>query len=199
MGKAGIIMYSSYLLVHTGHSQECVNGLVSAESVRQLGRVAGDLKNDRKEQQRIIPDITFTCSGTVTEWIVAAEWKGGGMDVNFPEMQVWRETATGSGVYTKIHETTMSFSEENTAGIYQYTITPIDVQSGDVLGMFEPDKSRLELYYTDTYGPVNYYTSTGKDVIVPPDGNFDINAGGMTVKTQYDLPLLTVTIGKWDL
>ncbi len=83
-----------------------------------------------------------------------------------------------------------------TTEIYQYTITPIDVQSGDVLGMFEPDKSKLELYYTDKYGPVNYYTSTGKDVIVPPDDNFDINAGGMTVKTQCDLPLLTVTIGK---
>ncbi len=176
----------------TGYSQECVNGLMSAENVRQLGRVTGDLKSDRKEQQRIIPDITFTCSGTVSEWIVAAQWKGGPMEVNFPEMQVWRETANGSGVYTKIHGATMSFSEESTTGIYQYTITPIDVQSGDVLGMFEPDKSKLELYYTDTYGPVNYYMSTGKDVIVPPDGNFDI--GGM--ETQYDLPLLTVTIGK---
>ncbi len=37
-------MYSSYLLVHTGYSQECVNGLVSAERVRQLGRVAGSLR-----------------------------------------------------------------------------------------------------------------------------------------------------------
>ncbi len=74
----------------TGHSQECVNGLVSAESVQQLGRVAGSLKSDRKEQQRIIPDITFSCSGTVSEWIIAAEWKGGPMEVNFPEMQVWQ-------------------------------------------------------------------------------------------------------------
>ncbi len=186
-------MYSSYLLVHTGHSQECVNGLVSAERVLQLGRVAGSLKSDRKEQQRIIPDITFTCSGTVSEWIVAAEWKGGGMDVNFPEMQVWRETATGSGVYTKIHGTPLSFSEINTTEIYRYTIAPIVVQPGDVLGMFEPDKSRLELYYTDKYGPANYYMSTGNNVMVP-DGDFDIE--DMSVDTQYDLPLLTVTIGK---
>ncbi len=140
---------------------------MSAETVRELRRVAGSLRSNRNSQQRIIPDITFTCSGTVSEWIVAAEWNG--FDVNFPEMQVWRETATGSGVYTKIHGTTMSFNEENTIEIYNYTITPIDVQPGDVLGMFEPDNSKLELYYTDTYGPVNYYMSTGKVVIVPPD------------------------------
>ncbi len=163
--------------------------------MQQLGRVAGSLKSDHAKQQRIIPDIAFTCSGTVSEWIVAAEWKGGGKDVNFPEMQVWRENANGSGVYTKIHGTTLSFDEENTAEIYRYTITPIDVQPGDVLGMFETDKSRLELYYTDKYGPVNYYMSTGTNVI-PPVVDFNINAGGMTVKTQYDLPLLTVTIGK---
>ncbi len=168
--------------------------MVSAESVRQLGRVTGDLKSDRAKQQRIIPDITFTCSGTVSEWIVAAEWKGGGMDVNFPEMQVWRETATGSGVYTKIHGTTLSFSEESTTEIYHYPITPIDVQRGDILGMFEADKSRLELYYTETYGPVNYYMSTDKKLIVPPVGDFNI--GDTSVETEYDLPLLTVTIGK---
>ncbi len=185
-----------FCLLYTGHSQKCVNGLLSAERARELGRVAGSLRSNRKDQQRIIPDITFTCSGTVSEWIVAAEWNGGPMVANFPEMQVWRESATGSGVYTKIHGTTLSFSGENTTEIYRYTITPIDVQPGDVLGMFEPDKSRLELYYTDTYGPVNYYTSTGTNVIVPPVGDFDINAGGMTVNTQSDLPLLTVAIGK---
>ncbi len=165
---------------------------MSAESVQRLGRVAGDLKSDLKEQQRIIPDITFTCSGTVTEWIVAAEWKKKNDRVNFPEMQVWRETATGSGVYTKINGTTLSFSEENTTEIYRYTIAPIDVQPGDILGMFEPDKSKLELYYTETYGPVNYYTDDNG--IVPPVGDFDIE--DMSVDTQYDLPLLTVTIGK---
>ncbi len=163
---------------------------MSAESVQQLGRVAGDLKSDLKEQQRIIPDIAFTCSGTVTEWIVAAKWKNMNDRVNFPEMQIWRETATGSGVYTKIHGTTLSFNEKNTTEIYHYTITPIDVRPGDILGMFEQDMRKLELYYTDTYGPVNYYTSTDSDV--PPDSDFNI--GGM--ETQYGLPLLTVTIGK---
>ncbi len=164
---------------------------MGTERLQQLKRVAGSLTSRRSRRQKIIPDITFTCSGTVSEWIVAAEWKSD--DDDLPEVQIWRETATGSGVYTKIHGTTLSVNEENTTEIYHYTITPIDVQPGDVLGMFEPDNSRLELYYTNRHGPVNYYMSTDRDVTVPPDGDFDI--GDTSVETQYDLPLLTVTIG----
>ncbi len=54
-----IVVTQIISLVYTGHSQECVNGLMSAERVWQLGRVAGSLESDHESQQRIIPDITF--------------------------------------------------------------------------------------------------------------------------------------------
>ncbi len=158
---------------------------MSAERVRQLGRVAGILRSDHKEQQRIIPDITFTCSGTVTRWIVAANWQS---DEDFPEVQIWRETATGSGVYAKVHGMTLPVGGKNGSQIYEYNTAPVDVQPGDILGMFEPNGSWLKLYYTSKYGPVNYYIGT-----TVPSVDFDIaGADGST----NDMPLVTVEISK---
>ncbi len=180
-------------LVSTGHAQDCVVGLPSAEEVRQLGRVAGTLVNTRADQQRIIPDISFTCSGSVTRWIVAGDRLSGGGNSNPPEVQVWRETSSGSRVYTKVHGMLLPPSASETSQIYEFNATsPMDIQPGDILGLFEPFKTWLQMYYTDLYGPVNYYMDTGKDE-TPPTDDFDISgADGM----MYDMPLVTVEISK---
>ncbi len=161
---------------------------MSAERVQQLGRVAGSLECDHDEQQHIIPDITFTCSGTVTKWIVAANWQS---DEDLPEVQIWRETSTGSKMYAKIHGMTLPVGVESGPQIYEYNISAVDVQPGDILGMFEPDDSWLRLYYTDQYGPINYYIET--DDVFAPSGDFEVaDADGST----NDMSLVTVEINK---
>ncbi len=116
-----------------------------------------------------------------------------GNNPNLPEVQVWRETSSGSGLYTKIHGMRLPVSSNVPSEIYEFTATsPMDVQPGDILGLFEPVKSRLDLYYTDQYGPVNYYMDTGRDV-TPPTDDFDISGADGRMN---DMPLVTVEIGK---
>ncbi len=161
--------------------------------MRQLGRVAGSLRSDHGGQQRIIPDITFTCSGTVTKWIVSAGNPPSDADKlpdRLPEVQFWRKSATGSEIYTKIHGMTLLFGVESGPQIYEYNISAVDVQPGDILGTFEPDASSLRLYYTDQYGPGNYYKITTSTAF-----NGDFNVAGVDGSTN-DMPLVTVEISK---
>ncbi len=77
--------------------------------------------------------------------------------------------------------------------IYEFTApSPMDVQPGDVLGLFEPFRSWLKLYHTDQYGPVNYLIDARRDV-TPPTGNFSISAAD---DTMNDMPLITVEFCK---
>ncbi len=165
---------------------------MSAERVRQLGRVAGNRVNDGNGQQRIIPDISFTCSGTLTRWTVAGVG-GGNANSPEPEVQIWRETSSGSGVYTKMNGMLLPRITGGSSVIYAFDATsPMDVQRGDILGLFEPTDSWLQLYYTDQYGPVNYYMDTD-NAVTPPTGDFNISgADGM----MNDMPLVTVEISK---
>ncbi len=164
---------------------------MSAERVRQLGRVAGNRKDDRKEQQRIIPDISFTCSGTVTRWIVAGNERN---DDNLPQIQIWRETFNGSGIYSKEQAAFLPMRDESPSDIYEFNAT-MDVQPGDILGLFEPDDSWLRLYYTNKYGPVNYYMETD-NAVTPPTGDFDISGADGTTN---DMPLITLEFCKCSM
>ncbi len=148
-------------------------------------------RSDRNEQQRIVPDISFNCSGTVTRWIVAGDRATMGSANNMPEVQIWRETSSGSGVYNKVHGMSLPERTEDPSQIYEFTAT-MDVQPGDILGLFEPFRSWLQLYYTDQFGPVNYYMDTGS-AVTPPTGDFVINAADGTMN---DMPQVTVEISK---
>ena len=150
----------------------------------------------RLQQQRIIPHINFTCNGSITKWIVGADWVGMGANrVHFPNLQVWRSTGVVN-VYTRVGSTTLSFASENTTGIYEFTPSqPVEFRNGDILGIFQPSdsRSRLRLYYENN-GPTNYYEETGNNVVEPPLDTFTITEG---TSTQNDLPLITVEISKF--
>jgi len=58
--------------------------------VRDLRRVVGGRLGTRERQQRIIPMINSNCSGSINKWTVAAKWSGGGNNINFPQLEIWR-------------------------------------------------------------------------------------------------------------
>ncbi len=91
----------------------------------------------------------------------------------------------------KVHGMSLPERAEDPSLIYEFTAT-MDVQPGDILGLFEPANSWLQLYYTDQFGPVNYYMDTGS-AVTPPTGDFDINAADGTMN---DMPQVTVEISK---
>ncbi len=103
-------------------------------------RVEGGRPIDEEDrEQRLIPDINFTCHGFITKWILAAEWDD--EDI-YPELQTWNST---DGItYTKQGATTFSLeggSAEMT--YYEYSPNPPhEFNDGDVLGSFIPDNPR---------------------------------------------------------
>ena len=71
---------------------------------------------------------------------------------------------------------------------YEYSPpTPLSFQTGDVLGIFQPDmeRNRLRLYFQSGVGPQNYYN----DTVEPPSNMFVLGA-----MSQNDLPLISVEI-----
>ena len=160
-----------------------MDSLSSARSLRRLNRA-----------QRIIPSLNFTCDGAISKWIIRAQWNGGG--TAFPDLQIWR-SSSGNGVYTKVGNTTLSATAENTSSVYELAVKPsLPFQRGDVLGIFQPSTqlSRLRIHYrTENGTPQNFVfrPPAASSVTEPPLESFTTN-----VMTQNALPLVTVEICK---
>ena len=172
---------------------------MNLDTLRELGRVTGGTRRNRDQQQRIIPRIAFRCNGSITKWIVAARWRNGEDRTNFPELQIWRATAT-TGRYRKISASTLTATTNNASSVYEHTpSSPIPFQEGDILGIFQPSRaaSRLRVYYVNNVGPINYYydpDDLGFNVNTPPVGIFRILR---VTSTQNDQPLVAVEISKF--
>ena len=169
---------------------ECTSGFMSRDRVRDLNRVVGGSLRTRERQQRIIPAINFTCSGLINKWTVAAKWNGGGMHVNFPQLEIWRIQSAGSNVYNRVGSTLTEGAVEHESEIYEFFPSPgppLQFEPGDILGVFNPRRPRLGIYYVDTIGPPNYHT-TGEGTS-PSTTSFTISGN---TRSQNDLPLITV-------
>ena len=166
---------------------------MSLDRLQEIGRFGGGPK-ERKEEQRLIPAVNFTCQGTVTKWIVAAKWDGG--KNNLAELQIWRKLGA-EGTYFKLQATTITANEESNTGIYEFDVSGsnplVTFQEGDILGIFTPKDSRLRPYFSELYGPPNYYMDTRMDSTATAIGTtFEINEQDV----QYDVPLVTVEVSK---
>ena len=133
-------------------------------------------------RQRLFPDITFTCNGFITKWIV-----GGTTDNTEslePELQIWRNT--GGTSYTKANFSLLPFSTL-VSNVAEYTLsTPLEFQEGNILGVYQPQRrdSATVVYYQERDGPVNYEEGIDPLSTVTLVGNPD----------SYDYPLVTVEI-----
>ena len=73
----------------------------------------------------------------------------------YPDLQIWRRT--GTNTFTKVGNTTLRVETGNRDMTYSPP-TPLSFQTGDVLGIFQPDngRNRLRLYFQSGAGPQNY-------------------------------------------
>ena len=108
--------------------------------------------------QAIVPDMNFTCDGSILGWTFGAQWEGN--SPRHTELQIWR--SSGNGGYTKVGSTTIMFEEEGSTQLYQYTLTsPLPFQAEDILGYFQGSTSSSQLsllYETTSSAPQIYYT-----------------------------------------
>ena len=141
----------------------------------------------RDRQQRVFPDISFTCNGSITKWIVGAGTGGGSSPSS--ELQIWRRSGTDS--YTKVASTQLTAqSPINNSNVYEYVpSSPLGFQEGDILGVYQREDSSVVPYHQEFTGPRNLRQS----------GEHDFAADSLTAPVQadeYDYPLLTVEIGE---
>ena len=121
-----------------------------------------------EEEFRLIADVSFTCSGTITSFKLGGTIRGGGMRNQFPEIQLWRPN-TGVTLYTQQarEEITLAEGDFSPDGVLQYNLTtPIQFQNGDVLGVYQPAESMsvVRIYYNSevstTYQLSSYPTGS---------------------------------------
>ena len=100
--------------------------------------------------QYIIPELNFSCDGTVTQWKVGLEGGGNGQSVN---LQIWR--SVGAGEYTNVTEVvyTKTVREERIATVP----VSMSVMAGDMVGFYVPG-GQLELHTVPDVGLTMYTT-----------------------------------------
>ena len=151
----------------------------------------------------LIPEMMFTCNGTVTGFIVAGSQVRGEQD---PIIQIWREDLSHSnqGVYYNtvagiaINETVcenglvVQEGEEASRAVFHCDLTrsfQVTVQAGDILGLEIPpqaDDDFFVLFTSSTKAPMNFvFDSQPLASPVSPSNVSSIN---------YQLPQITLQI-----
>ena len=104
-------------------------------------------------------------------------------------------------MYTKVGNTTLSATAENTSSVYELAVRPsLPFQRGDILGIFQPTsaKSRLQIRYRLGRGyPQNFLFRLADSITEPTLESFTTMSSGIIRQTV--LPLVTVEICKLHL
>ena len=145
-----------------GGVSKCAEGFAS---LFHIDRAKGNTDlNTEDSQQVLIPDINFTCNGTITKWIFGAKWEGN--SAAFTELQILRRTPIPDSIYTdrmytKVGSTAITVGTENSSKVYEYLLSsPLAFQEGDILGYFQPTESKAEvnLYLENSERLTTYHT-----------------------------------------
>ena len=102
--------------------------------------------NALSNRTAIIPEIYFTCNGTIRTWILGGQWNAQNVTKKFIELQIWRSNENGS--YNRVGSTVINVTESNATGLYWYHLPDkLTFQAGDILGFYQPHsfENRLRL------------------------------------------------------
>ena len=137
------------------------------------GRVAHDYRY-------IIPELSFSCDGTVTQWKVGLEDGGNRQSVN---LQIWR--SVGAGEYTSVTEVvyTKTVKEERIATVP----VSMSVMTGDIVGFYVPD-GQLQLHTLPGVDLTMYFTNGS------PASTLSLSSLSSVVGPS---PYISVVFGEW--
>ena len=145
----------------------------------------------RDNQQRLFPDIYFTCNGSITKLIAGVEIKDVTMQ-SHAEIQIWRRNFFGANTYTKVNSILLCLAAPTINNVIEHSlVSPVEFQEGDILGVYQPLRSEtgLVINYQERDGPVNYREGSNSLSTVTLD----------SPDNQYDYPLVTVEISTGKL
>ena len=120
--------------------------------------------------------LQITCNGTLTNIFIGAKRNDSQYDL--PIVQITSQNTLKQQSFYLSSENA-SFIDNNLFG-YNLSSSPIQVEDGDFLTIFQPQrsKSNLILYQQEFNGPVNY------------DSNYYI------IDNKNDYPLVSISVGK---
>ena len=166
-----------------GEELKCTNGFPSMQDIQ--GQTIDGIRDFNSTTVRLIPDMNFTCSGTIERVIVAGIRR---KDNQTPmRLQIWRpeNTLTEDGIrYHRVKNIALSSSickmfktirmlrdiNNSTIMVYECTLKKniqILVEPGDILGIGLPPerKANFELYSVTESRLTSYIFERGHDSI----------------------------------
>ena len=166
-----------------GSAGNCTQGFVTRERLADEAFFIRDFTY-LYGRQLIIPNMTFTSSGSVVRWTFVARYNASA--TQYPELQVWRENTTGT--YVKVGSTdNMESIQTAYLNVYEYVLDPpLQVLAGDVLGIYQPSyrNSRVHLLFALNSNHVNWFTEISR-----PQESFVVTGS----RTNNVLPLVAVS------
>ena len=169
-----------------------MHGFLNEEAVR----IAADVYATRatynvrihERQQRIIPGINFTCTGTLTKWIIGARRTvTQATNPQHLQLQIWRQRQGSSNTYDRTtfsNITALNVTDD--LNVYEYIPNPpLEFQTNDILGLYQPRISDTEVvvYYQEGSGPQNFMRPN------QDSAEYTTRNG-----SDNDLPLVTVEV-----
>ena len=175
----------------------CASGFIDKATLLLKAGILSDNTSDlayREATQRIVPGISFLCSGAVLNFTVAAlKYEASLTRIAYPELQIWRRVDEVEWVKVAAASREAAIVTTEHLNVYSYVpFPPLPFQPGDILGVYQPysPASILKFYLEADTGPENYYYRD-------QDAPFDrFRTNGILVYTENHLPLLAVDISK---
>lgn len=173
-----------------------VLGAPQEQSIGNFNRVVTNLVVRR--EQRLFPNMEFTCSGNITQWTFVARDTGIEQTTYHPSLQIWRQVDQNS--YTNPVHTSLFVSYESKERDNVHVLTlepPLRVEEGDILGIYQPLNGSVEVLYQESSGPVNLVV---ENILGTTDGPAPTSVFGLVSISENDWPLVTVEfIREWPL
>ena len=150
----------------------------------------------RREEQTIIPEMNFTCNGSITTLIFTAQWRQNGAAL--PELQIWRP-GNVTGTYMKVGSTMINVAEENDTQLYYYSLgdnnSPLQFQEQDIIGFYQPVSDSSQLVLRRAVRMPRPYQSVYSRDGNPNNRVFNISNLTETTRRSHNL-ILNVKTGK---
>ena len=187
----GCLLCNYYDILLLPASPQCVQGFLNEEAVRIAADVyaTSDTYNvrSRERQQRIIPGINFTCTGTLTKWIIGAQ-RTLTQATNHLQVQIWRRQGSSNRYDRTTFSDITALNATDDLNVYEYIPNPpLQFQTNDFLGLYQPRirNSQVVVYY-QRGGPRNFARSNRNS---PVTSRFTTGGG-----VDNSLPLVTVEV-----
>ncbi len=159
-------LYSLSCLVPLGIGGCLGNGLLDLSTLKEKALLLGSHHKSVEKTQWVFPSIEFRCETMVTAIHYAtlnvSDQRGASMH---PKFQIWRKNPMSPHTYTK-HDISGSVAtlDASIANVFTYSSIGLSVQSGDILGAYQPAemKSKTFLTFQNDSGFMSYFKEQKK-------------------------------------